>query len=63
MSTIVTLDNNNFDINNLFRFDYELLKKLIEALAKNQIGNTSRILDLEMSMAKKDVKLKKYNIH
>ncbi len=57
MTTIVTLDNSTFDINNLFNFD--LLKQLIEALAKIQSLNTNRIMDLEMQMTKKDVKIKK----
>ena len=59
MATIVTLDNSNYDINSLFSFNYDLMKKLIEALAKNQISNTNRIMELEMNMAKKDMKVKK----
>ncbi len=59
MTTIITLDNASFDINNLFNFNYDILKQLMEALAKNQSLNTNKIMELEMSMSKKDFKLKK----
>ncbi len=59
MTTIITLDNASFDINNLFNFNYDILKQLMGAMAKNQSQNTNKIMELEMSMTKKDVKLKK----
>ena len=59
MSTFISLDNKNFDLNSMFTFNYELLKQLIETLARNQNETNKKLLELEIQAGKKEKKIKK----
>jgi hypothetical protein len=49
MATVLNIDNMDFDLSMLFNFQnsYEVLKRVIEAMAKMQKSNEKRISDLE----------------
>jgi hypothetical protein len=55
MSSVLNLDNIDFDLNTLFNFQtsYDVLKRLIEALAKMQKSNENRISNLEDALVLK----------
>lgn len=49
MATIINIDNTDFDLNSLFnlQYNFDILKCLIQALAKNQKGMEQKIIDIE----------------
>lgn len=55
MSSLLNIDNIDFDLNTLFNFQtsYDVLKRLIEAIAKMQKSNENRISFIEDSLVLK----------
>jgi hypothetical protein len=60
MANFITIDNNKFDLNSMFQFDFnfnfDILKKTLEAFVTVQTFQNKKILELEEKIARISLK-------
>ncbi len=60
MASFISIDNNKFDLNGMFQFDFnfnfDILKKTLEAFVTVQTFQNKKILELEEKIARISLK-------